>query len=316
MSVLRKRGKEELRFKIMNNRVSNPIFKNLKGLAIKSLNENPDIEEKLDRHYKAIQICFFYEAKDPNVVSSLHQILKDPEIGGIPSTDSALTLSRKNIGCILIFVKRLYEITQTRTHIENVEEYHKLVLFEELCHLVEQKGDSRNRLQSFRELRSLYLKNNLLGCGTEIMKNLDSDRNHYEVFSMMLKAYPDLWVSVWWKYYSCTQEQFRQHYEQWKKDTSNNVACARLIEAFLMNLSFLYVAKKAEEEKLSEKNRKLLTILIDAGKTDVQSKRELIEKDMGTTALNLIDGINEQAFQTPDIFFSRILNLWNNLKIV
>lgn len=316
MSILRKRGKEKLRFKIMNNRVPNPIFKNLKGLIIKSLNENPDIAEKLDKYYKLIQVCFFYEAKDPNVVSSLQQILKDPKIVETPTPKPALAQSRKNIGCILIFVKHVDEITQGRTDIENVEEYHKFGLFEELCHLVEHKGDSSISPESYWTLWNFYRKKNLLGYGNEIIARLDTDRNHYEVFSMMLKANSDMWVTRFCKYYSFTTEQFRQQYEQQKKDTPIEVVYARLITDFLRNLNFLYVAKKAEKEKVSEKNRKLFATLIEAGKTDVQGKRELIEKDMGPTALSLVDCIDEPVFKTPEIFFSVVLDLWKNLKLI
>jgi hypothetical protein len=165
-------------------------------------------------------------------------------------------------------------------------------------------------------LWNLYLKKNLLGYGNQIIEQLDADRNHYEVFSMMLKAYPDMWVTRYCKYYSSTIEQFRQQYEQQKKDTPIEVVYARLITDFLRNLNFLYVAKKAEKEKVSEKNRKLLVNLIETGKTDVQSKRKLIESNMGLTALSLIDCIDEPVFKTPEIFFSVVLDLWKNLKLI
>jgi hypothetical protein len=303
MSILRKKGKEKLRFKIMNNRVPNPKFKSLKGLIIKSLNENPDITEKIDKYYKIIQIYFFYEVKDPHVLSSMQQILKDPKITDIPKAKPALAISRKNIGCVLIFVKHLEETTQKRTDIENVEDYQKFGLFEELCHLVEQKGDSSVFPRSNWVLWNLYLKKNLLGYGNQIIEQLDADRNHYEVFSMMLKAYPDMWVTRYCKYYSSTIEQFRQQYEQQKKDTPIEVVYARLITDFLRNLNFLHVAKKAEKEKISEKQRKLLATLTETGETDVQDKKKLIERDMGPTALSVIDCIDEPVFKTPEIFF-------------
>jgi hypothetical protein len=315
MSILRKKGKEKLRFKIMNNRVPNPIFNNLKGLIIKSLNENADITEKLDKYYKLIQIYFFYEVKDPNVVSNMQQTLKDPKITDIPKAKPALAISRKNIGCILIFVKHLEETTQKRTDIENVEDYQKFGLFEELCHLVEQKGNSSIFPESNWLLWNLYLKKNLLGYGNQIIEQLDTDRNHYEVFSMMLKAYPDMWVTRYCKYYSKI-EQFRQQYEQQKKDTPIEVVHARLITDFLRNLNFLYVTKKAEKEKLSEKNRELLATLIETGEIDVQDKKKLIERDMGPTALSLIDCIDETVFKTPETFFSVVLDLWKNLKLI
>ena len=91
---------------------------------------------------------------------------------------------------------------------------------------------------------------------------------------------------------------------------------ARLITDFLRNLNFLYVAKKAEKEKLSEKNRKLLATLIETGETDVQDKKKLIERDMGPMALSLINCIDEPVFKTPEIFFSVVLDLWKNFKLI
>ena len=67
MSILRKRGKTKLRFRIMNKRVTNRDFKYLKRLFLRCLSENQDIAERLNENYKFIQVFFFYEATDPNV---------------------------------------------------------------------------------------------------------------------------------------------------------------------------------------------------------------------------------------------------------
>jgi len=67
MSILRKRGKEKLRFRIMNKRVANREFKYLKRLFLECLKENSDIEKQLDSYYKRIQVYFYYEQADPNV---------------------------------------------------------------------------------------------------------------------------------------------------------------------------------------------------------------------------------------------------------
>lgn len=70
------------------------------------------------------------------------------------------------------------------------------------------------------------------------------------------------------------------------------------------------------QEKISEKNKKLLHKLIEDGKKDIESKRNLVNKDMGIIAFSLIDCIDESVFKTPDIFFSVIFDLWKNLKLI
>lgn len=316
MSILRKKGKEKLLFKIMNTQVSNSVFKNLKMLILKCLNENPDITKRLDKSYKLIQIYFFYDAKDPNVESILQRTLNDSNVTFVPKPNPALAQSRKNIGCILVFIKHLEEFTKKRKDIEDVEEYQKNGLFEELCHLVEHKGDSSICPKSYWKLWAFYRKRNLLGYGNEIIARLDTDRNHYEVYLMMLKAYPDMWIERYSNYYLLTTDQFRKQYEQQKRNTPIEIVYARLVTDFLRSLNVFYVAEKARKESISEKNRKILEALIETGKRDIQGKRDLIEKDMGEVALTLADSMDEKVFQTPEIFFGVILDLWKNLKLI
>jgi hypothetical protein len=317
MSILRKEGKEKLRFKVMNSRVSNQDFKRLKRLLLNCLDENPSLVRVLDENYRFIQIYFFFESRDKYAEDSLRLILNDPEITYSPNPCPAFTQSRKKIGCILVFVKHLEEFTQKRSDIEDPKTYQKNGLFEELCHLAEQKGDSSIHPESYWELWTMYGKRGLVFYGNQILERLDTDRNHYEVFSMMLKAYPNDWVERQYKYFTIrTPDQYRQQFEELKKSTPIDIGYARLVTDFLRDISVLYVAEKAKNEEISEKNRKLLDFLIETGTKDVREKRKLIETEMGSLALSLIDALDETIFKTPETFFWVILDLWKNLKLI
>ena len=316
MSILRKRGKERIRFRIMNNRVTNRDFKYLKRLFIKCLIENQDIAEQLNENYKLIQVYFFYESTDPNVEDSLRNILDDSAISHSKEPIPSFAQSRKNVGCIMVFLKHLNEFTQKREDITDIERYHKSGIFEELCHLVEQKGDSSIHPSSYGTLWRLYFGRNLLHYGNEIIARLDTDRNHFEVYSMMIKAYPNEWTERYWRYFmEVTPDTYKQKYEQWKPNTPINIVYARLITDTLRSMNVLYVAEKVPREKLSDKNKELLDILIETGKLDIEKKKSLIEKDMGFAALSLIDSIDESIFKTPDVFFSIVLDLWKTLHL-
>jgi hypothetical protein len=317
MSILNKEGKKKLHFKTMDNRVSNQDFKRLKHLVLNCLYENPNLARLLDENYESVQIYFFFESRDKNVEDRLRLILNDPTINYSPNPCPAITLSRKKVGCILVFVRHLEEFTQQRSDIADPTTYQKNGVFEELCHLAEQKGDSSIHPKSYWELWTVYRKRGLGLCGNEILGRLDTDRNHFEVFSMMLKAYPNDWVERQYKYFTVpTLDQYRQQFEEMKKNTPIDIVYARLITDFLRSINVLYVAQKAKIEDISEKNRKLLDFLIETGTEDVKEKRKLIETEMGQLAFSLIDALDETIFKTPEIFFQVILDLWKNLKLI
>lgn len=317
MSILRRKGKEKLRFRIASKRVTSRDFKYLKRLFLKCLNENRDIAERLSDIYKLIQVFILYERTDPNTVNLLRSVLKDNTLSYSTKPDPAFAQSRKNIGCIMVFVKHLNEFTQRREDIKDIESYHKNGIFEELCHLVEQNGDSSIHPRSYEILWELYARRNLLQLGNEIIARLDTDRNHYEVYSMMVEAYPNDWIERYWRYFMAqTPESYAKEYEKWKANTPTEIVYARLITDTLRSVNVLYVAKKVTKEKLSARNKELLDILIRTGKLDIEKKKSLIEKDMGTAALTLIDSLDESVFKTVDAFFSTILDLWRSLALV
>lgn len=316
MSILRKRGREKIRFRIMNKQVSNRDFKHLKRLFLECLRENTDITELLNENYKLIQVYFFYESTDPEVENSLRRILNDQTIEYDKSPNPAFAKSQKNIGCIVLFVKHLNESTRGREDITDLRKYQKNGIFEELCHLAEQRGDSSIHPSSYGTLWRLYKARNQQNFGSQIISQLDRDRNHYEVFSMVMRAYPNDWVERYWKYFMKeTPDTYKQKHEQWKSNIPINIVYARLVTDTLRSINALYVAEKVPREKLSDKNKELLDILIKTGKIDIEKKKSLIEEDMGFAALSLIDSIDESIFKTPDVFFCIILDLWKSLHL-
>jgi len=315
MSILRKKGKEKLRFRIMNRRVTNKDFKYLKRLFLKCLKENNDIEIQLDSYYKRIHVFFFYERTETSVEKSIRDFLRDQEASIHPSPSPALAISRDGFGCIAVFLKHLNDFTKKRRDIQNVEAYHENGLLEELCHLVEQKGDSSIHPKSYWALRNLYSPAHALG--NEIIARLDTDRNHYEVYLMMINAYPKEWVERYWRYFmEETPVMYEQNYEQWKQSIPIKIVYARLITDTLRSINVLFVAKRVLREKLLDKHKELLDTLIKTGKLDVEKKKSLIERDMGSGALSLVDSLDESIFKTSDIFFSVVLDLWKSLHLL
>lgn len=321
MSILRKRGKEKLRFRIMDTRVTNKEFKYLKRLFLECLKENSDIEKQLDSYYKRIQVYFYYEQADPNVEKSMREFLKNPNVTRPAKPSPASTTSFEGLGCIVFFLKHLEDCTKKRKDIQNIEVYHKNGVFEELCHLVEQKGDSSIHPESYWMLWNFYRRTSRLKFGNEIIERLDTDRNHYEVYLMMIRAYPKEWVDRYWRYFmDKTPTIYKQDYEQWKQGVPIKIPIkivyARLITDTLRSINALFVAEKVPREKLSNKHKKLLNNLIETGKVDIEKKKSLIERDMGYGALSLVESLDESIFKTSDIFFSAVLDLWKSLQLV
>jgi len=58
MELLRKRGKEKLRFRNMSHRVSNKDFNYFKRLFLECIRENEDIANSLIEYYKRIKYFF------------------------------------------------------------------------------------------------------------------------------------------------------------------------------------------------------------------------------------------------------------------
>ena len=312
MSILRKRKKPKLRFRNMSRRVTNREFNYLKKLCLECLRENEDIEKQLDSYYQHIQIFFFYESTEQNIVESIRAFLNYSTLNVPSHPRPATTVSIKGFGCIVFFLKHLKEFTAKRNDVPDIEAYHKNGVFEELCHLVEQKGDCALHPESYWILWNCYRQANNLLIGNEIIVRLDTDRNHYEVYLMMINACPNQWVDRYWKYFMNEAPD----YEKMKLSVPIEIVHARLLTDTLRSINVLHVAKKVKKEKLSLKQKELLKNLIDTGKRTVDRNKKLINKELGSNALLLINSLDENIFKTPDAFFPVILDLWETLNLV
>lgn len=319
MSILRKRGKEKLRFRIINKRrVTNKEFKYFKRLFLECLNENGDIERKLDSYYKRIQIGFSYKKGEPITLKFLRDFFKDSGLPSAIANSKAFGTSKNGIGYVGFFTRDLQDhIKKWKKHVQN-EVYYKNVAFHELCHLVEQKGSYgvHPYPECWITLLSLYEGINRRELGEEILLKLYKVRGHYEVYLMEIGAYPREWIEIYWNYFVTTPDAYRKKYEQWKQSIPNEIVYARLITDTLRSINVLYVAEKVPKEKLSDKHKELLETLIKTGKLNIEKKKGLIEKDMGSSAWSLISSLDESMFKTDDIFFSFLLDLWKSLRLV
>jgi len=295
----------------MSNLVANKQFKYVKNLILECLKENPEIEQKLDSFYHQIQVFIFDNCLEQNIVESIETFLDDhntnTKVGSIP----ALAISRKGRGCIAIFLKHLNEFTKKRTDIVNVAAYHKNGFFEELCHLVEQKGDSSVHSKSNIALWRRYYSLNWLVSGNEIIANLDTNRNHYEVYLMMIDAYPNEWVERCWRFFVSPILDYSKMIGVPKK-----IVHARIVVDFLHTIGMKYVIEKVPEEQLSDANNKLLHNLIKSNKERLDAQKKLLETEVGLGAVTIIDSLPEEIFKTPTNFFTVILDLWNSLRLV
>ena len=296
----------------MNKQVTKREFKYLKGLCLKCLSENPSIAKRLDHLYRLIQVYFFYENTDQNAADSLRSVLNDPTITYSTKPTPAFCQSRKNIGCIMVFVKHLNESAQER---EDKDRFNQGHFFEELYHLVQLKGDSSIHPSSYWILWDIYTRKGLQQYGNKIIEKLDSTRQHYEFYPIMIKSYAEDWVDRCWKYFDEYIDYWRV-YEDEKRRYPIDVVYASLIRNYLNILSVLYVTEKVPRQHISDEHKKRLEEMRRKGKSALELTKSLIQRDMGSDALHMVESLDENIFKTSEIFFSVVLDLWKSLHLV
>ena len=114
MSILRKRGKEKLRFRIVNRRVTNKEFKYFKRFFLECLKENRDIEKQLDSYYKRIQIGFSFRKGDFITIKFLRDFFKDSSFPSAIANREAFSVSKNGVGYIGFFIKDLQDHKKKR----------------------------------------------------------------------------------------------------------------------------------------------------------------------------------------------------------
>lgn len=116
---------------------------------------------------------FFYEKNDPNALKSLREFFKDPNLPrSLISSQRAFAFSKNGFGHVGFFLKYLKEYIEERKYIQNIEGYKKNAVFEELCHLVEQRGGYSVYPESWLTLLNLYERTNRLKRGEKILDEL------------------------------------------------------------------------------------------------------------------------------------------------
>ena len=314
MELVRKRGKEKLRFRNRSQRVSNRAFNYYKSLFLECLHENEDVVNSLIEYYKKIQVFFFYNRKESIIGETVRKFLDLSITPSYKGSQPATAISKDGLGCILFFIQHMNEFTESRSDIEDIRSYHKNGVFEELCHLVEQKGDSSTLPDSADEIFQLYYKSlgrRRIDIGFEIITSLDSNRNHYEVYLMMMKAYPKSWFDRFTRFYQGESDPiaYKEKYESWKEAFPKEISLARLFSDYLKNLSFMFVIKEFPRELLSKEEEKKLDKTISLGNMNLESKKGLLLTDL-PEAESSIDSIGGHTFETPEIFFNFILDFF------
>jgi len=77
----------------------------------------------------------------------------------------------------------------------------------------------------------------------------------------------------------------------------------------------LYAAWKVPKEELQATNKRLSDTLFETGKHDIEAMKKLIEKEMGSAALTLVDSLDESTFKTHESFFAVVFDLWKSLSL-
>jgi len=215
----------------------------------------------------------------------------------------------------MVFVKHLHEFAQGIEDIKDKNRFNQGHFFEELYHLVQQKGDSSVHPSSYWMLWALYTNRNLQRYGNDIIFKLDSIRQHYEFNLIMIRAYPADWVVRCWKYFE-KYPDYEKAYEYLKENSPMNVAYAALIKDYLGVLSALYAAERVPKQSILDEHRKLLDEMKQSGNVALELVRSLIRRDMGLDALRTVESNDESIFETSELFFAVILDLWKSLRLV
>lgn len=146
--------------------------------------------------------------------------------------------------------------------------------------------------------------------GFEIITSLDSNRNHYEVHLMIMKAYPKNWFDRFTRFYEGESDPiaYKNKYDSWKEIFSKEIALARLFSDYIKNLSFMLVIIQFPREILSKEEKKLENT-ITIGNLNLESKKELLLSDLPDSESS-ITSIEKDVFETPETFFNFILDFW------
>jgi len=219
-------------------------------------------------------------------------------------------------GLIIVNTDEVHKSSNKRRDIKNIKGYHKLMMFEEICHLVEQKGDVNifpNIINVFFREYSDYLKT--LGkspdVGLEIIRKLNGHRNHYEVYRMMAEGYPELFYTRWSKVF-WNEGGYRNNYLLWKTRMNQKIALARLASDYiyrkiLYTIICDYSSYGIQDNRVEETIIKCKRALTELDDILVDEKPELLTK---------LSKIDESVYHSRESFFTFVLSLWKDCDLL
>jgi len=279
------------------------------SLIRECIEENEEIKQELERYYKKIVVYIFKTGKEKQQLKVQSDYF-NRKINTLGAPSPAHATSEMNKGLIIINTDKVIEVSDKRIDIKPIENLHKLMMFEEICHLIEQKGNTLTFPSSAEKLfvkYSNYLK--ALGkspdIGLEIIKKLRSNRNHYEVYKMMIKYYPTLFFerfsTVFWE-----EGNYNKKYYTWKENLNKNIALARLLsDNFLRKILFIVIG---DYEKYGIEHNKI-SLTLDKCKNALEELNQILDSEK-PELLEQLENIDELIFETHESFFDYVYYLW------
>jgi hypothetical protein len=308
--------KKKIRYRRFKANVTLKDAKYYQSLIKECLNENETVKKSLYRNYKTIVVYMFKTGSEDEQIKVMKNFF-GRNYRGFDRKDSAthVTSERKK-GLFIINTENVKKHSDKRSDYEKIRDYHKLMMFEELCHLVEQKGDSLMFPSSANQLFTKYtdyLKTVGLepDLDFEIIKNLRGHRNHYEVYRMMAQSYPELffkrWSTVFWD-----EGEYIQKFNGWKKSLNQNIALARLISDYTYRKILLIILGSHDSYGIE---RNVVESTLEKCEKALDELHTILETEKPELIVHLRN-IDESVYLTPKNFWDYILFLWEKNKLI
>ena len=304
-----------IKYKRFKANVTKNEAKYYQSLIKECLRENNKVEKSLYKDYKNIEVYIFKTANEDEQIKVMKTFFGRKFTGFTRKDSATLVTSERNKGLFIINTEYVKKSSNKRRDYEKIRDYHKLMMFEELCHLVEQKGDSPMFSSSANQLCTKYvdyLKTIDLepDLGYEIIKNLSGHRKHYEVYRMMVQSYPELffkrWSIVFWD-----EGDYIQKYNGWKKNLNQKIALARLVSDYILRKILLLIIGSHDSYGIERKRVESTLEKCENALVELHTILETEEPEL----IGQLRNIDESVYVSPNNFWDYILFLWekNNL---
>ena len=283
--------------------------KYFRSIIRECIKENQEITKALGEYYTEVVVYFFKTGREEKQVDMMTEFFERDFKGFDRVSSAAHATSEKNKGLIIVNTDNVKKSSDKRSDFENIRNYHKLIILEELCHLIEHKGSTLNFTDNANELISKYTKylrtlGKSLDVGYEIIKNLRNNRNHYEVYRMMAKCYPTLffkrWSVVFWD-----EDNYSRTFEEWKKNLNQNIALTRLISDYIRRKTLFIIIGDYESYGVK---KELIESTLEKCKTSLE-ELDIILKIESPQLVEQLQKIDESVLSVHENFWDYILYL-------